>query len=76
MSGSDLGTIAQAFITYFSGANGGYICIAAAIIVWIICACNVRRNGRMDMIGSPNKQQTSKTMSRAGMDESIRRVSM
>lgn len=41
MNGADLGQIAQNFLTYFGGANGGYICAAIALVVWMLCAGHV-----------------------------------
>lgn len=41
MQGSDLGQIAQNFITYFGGAAGGLILAAALLVVGILAAVHV-----------------------------------
>jgi hypothetical protein len=41
MQGTDLGTIAQAFITYFGGAAGGYMLGAAMLVVGLLAAAHV-----------------------------------
>jgi hypothetical protein len=41
MQGTDLGTIAQNFITYFGGAAGGYMLAAALVVVGLLAASHV-----------------------------------
>jgi hypothetical protein len=41
MNGTDVGTVAQNFITYFGGAAGGYILAAALVVVGLLAAAHV-----------------------------------
>lgn len=41
MNGIDPGTIAQNIVTYFGGPAGGYVLVAALLVVGILTACHL-----------------------------------